>query len=52
MKEVEVYDILGRAVYTSKAEGTTHHIPVLGAEGVFIVKVKTTEDKVLNKKVR
>src|SRR5690606_13828498 len=52
MKEVEVYDILGRAVYTSKAEGQAHHIPNLGAEGVYIVKVKTTEDKVLNKKVR
>src|SRR5690606_21326582 len=41
MKEVSVYDILGRGVYTSKAEGTSHHIPALGAEGVFIVKVTT-----------
>ena len=52
MKEVSVYNILGRVVYTSKAEGQSHHIPALGVEGVFIVKVTTTEDKVLNKKVR
>src|SRR5690606_1280607 len=52
MKEVSVYDMLGRNVYTSQAEGTTHQIPNLGAEGVFIVKVTTSEDKVLNKKVR
>lgn len=52
MQEVSVYDMLGRVVYSSKAEGTAHTIPVLGADGVFIVKVTTTEDKVLNKKVR
>jgi len=52
MKEVSVYDMLGRRVYTSQAEGQTHQIPNLGSEGVYIVKVTTTEDKVLNKKVR
>src|SRR5690606_8652817 len=52
MKEVSVYDMLGRVVYTSQAQGQSHHIPALGVEGVFIVKVTTTEDKVLNKKVR
>jgi len=52
MKEVSVYDMLGRVVYTSQAQGQSHHIPALRAEGVFIVKVTTTEDKVLNKKVR
>ncbi|MFA7444872.1 MAG: choice-of-anchor Q domain-containing protein [Flavobacteriaceae bacterium] len=52
MKKVSVYDLLGRNIYTSKAEGTTHQIPALGASGVYIVKVTTTEDKVLNKKVR
>src|SRR5690606_4450361 len=52
MKEVSVYDMLGRVVYNSKTEGQSHQMPKLVAEGVFIVKVTTTEVKVLNKKDR
>ncbi|MFA7446596.1 MAG: T9SS type A sorting domain-containing protein, partial [Flavobacteriaceae bacterium] len=52
MKEVSVYDLLGRKIYASQAEGVTHHIPNIGTEGVYIVKVITTEHQILSKKVR
>jgi hypothetical protein len=52
MKQVIVYDLLGREIYTAKAEGNTHQIPSLGADSVYIVKVVTTEDEMLSKKVR
>jgi hypothetical protein len=52
LKEVWVYDLLGRILYKADAESTTHLIPALDVDGVFIVKIVTTQDKVLNKKVR
>src|SRR5690606_34889519 len=52
LKEVSVYDMLGRAVYVSQAENTSHLIPILNADGIYIVKVITTENHILNKKVR
>src|SRR5690606_20647119 len=52
LKSVQVFDLLGRAIYTASAEGTAHHIPSLGADSVYIVKVTTTDNVVLSKKVR
>jgi hypothetical protein len=52
LKSVQVFDLLGRAIYTANAEGTAHSIPSLGADSVYIVKVTTTENIVLSKKVR
>src|SRR5690606_4175842 len=46
MQQVEVFDMLGRKVYTAQAEGQTHSIEALGATGVYIVKVTTSENKV------
>src|SRR5690606_35936170 len=50
MQQVEVFDMLGRNVYTAQAEGQAHNIKALGATGVYIVKVTTSENKVLTKK--
>lgn len=52
LKSVQVFDLLGRAIYTASAEGTAHHIPSLGADSVYIVKVTTTDNVVLSKKVK
>src|SRR5690606_28135485 len=52
LKSVQVFDLLGRAIYTANAEGTAHSIPSLGADSVYIVKITTTENIVLSKKVR
>src|SRR5690606_13763892 len=52
LKEVKVYDMLGRKMYASKAQGVTHQIPDLMADGVFIVKIISTENVILNKKVK
>lgn len=52
LKTVQVFDLLGRTIYTANAQGTTHNIPSLGAESVYIVKVTTTENVVLSKKVK
>src|SRR5690606_38025550 len=49
MQQVEVFDMLGRNVYTAQAEGQAHNIKALGATGVYIVKVTTSENKVLTK---
>src|SRR5690606_19410327 len=37
MQSVSLYDMLGRTVYTSNAEGTSHLIPNFEASGVYIV---------------
>src|SRR5690606_1408732 len=52
MKDVIVYDTLGRVVYQSKAEGTNHTIPQVGATQMLIVKVTTVENQILTKKVK
>lgn len=52
LKEVLVYDLLGRKVYSSTAEGTTHQVPSLGANGIFIVKIISPQGQVLSKKVK
>ena len=52
LQNVQVFDLLGRAVYTAQAQGTAHNIPALGADSVYIVKVTTTDNVVLSKKVR
>src|SRR5690606_5323328 len=41
MKSVQVFDMLGRTVYTAPAEGTTHTIARIDATQVLIVKVTT-----------
>lgn len=51
MKEVVVYDMLGRTVYNSSAEGTSHTIEQAGANGVLIVKVLTADNQTLTRKV-
>ena len=52
MKEVTVYDTLGRVVYSSKADGNSHTIPYVGATQMLIVKVTTVDNQVLTKKVK
>lgn len=49
MKEVMVYDMLGRLIYNNQAEGTSHAISNI-ANGVLIVKVITTDNQVLTRK--
>lgn len=49
MKEVVVYDMLGRRVYNSTAEGTSHTISNI-VNGVLIVKVITTDNQTLIRK--
>src|SRR5690606_13616583 len=49
MKEVMVYDMLGRKVYNSNAEGTNHTISDI-VNGVLIVKVITTDNQTLTRK--
>lgn len=51
MKEVVMYDMLGRVVYQSKAEGNSHTIAQEGANQVLIIKVITADNQVLTKKV-
>lgn len=52
MKEVVVYDMLGRMVYSAKAEGNNHQIKGLHTDGVYIVRIVTNDNTVLNKKVQ
>ena len=52
MKSVQVFDMLGRTVYTAPAEGTTHTIARIDATQVLIVKVTTADGEVLTKKVQ
>lgn len=49
IKEVVVYDMLGRLIYNNQAEGTSHTISNI-ANGVLIVKVITTDNQVLTRK--
>lgn len=49
MKEVVVYDMLGRLIYNNQAAGTSHTISNI-ANGVLIVKVITTDNQVLTRK--
>jgi hypothetical protein len=52
MKSVQVFDMLGRTVYASVAEGTTHTIARIDANQVLIVKITTADGDVLTKKVQ
>ena len=52
MKSVQVFDMLGRTIYTAQAEGMTHTIARIDANQVLIVKVTTAEGEVLTKKVQ
>ncbi|MFA7650319.1 MAG: T9SS sorting signal type C domain-containing protein, partial [Flavobacteriaceae bacterium] len=51
MKEVTVYDVLGRVVYSDASEGNSHILPYLGANQILIVKITTNHDEVMSKKV-
>ncbi|MCK9482597.1 MAG: T9SS sorting signal type C domain-containing protein, partial [Bacteroidia bacterium] len=51
MKEVTVYDVLGRVVYSDASEGNSHILPYLGANQVLVVQVITANEEVLSKKV-
>ena len=51
LKEVVVYDMLGRVIYQSAAEGTTHSIANLNSNGVMIVKITTADGKEFSRKV-
>lgn len=51
MKEVVLYDMLGRMVYNNQADGTNHTISQIGANGVLIVKVITSDNQILTRKV-
>lgn len=52
MNEVVVYDMLGRIVYSAKPQGNNHQINGLDTNGVYIVKIITNNNIVLNKKVQ
>jgi len=52
MKEVQVFDMLGRTVYASTAEGTAHSIARIDANQVLIVKITNAEGETLTKKVQ
>lgn len=51
LKEVAVYDMLGRKVYQNKANATSHTISGIDSNGLFIIKITTSENKILTKKV-
>lgn len=51
LKDVVVYDMLGRVIYQSAAEGTTHSIANLSSNGVMIVKITTTDGQEFSRKV-
>lgn len=51
LKDVVVYDMLGRAIYQSAAEGNTHSIANLNSNGVMIVKITTTDGQEFSRKV-
>ncbi|MFA5556161.1 MAG: chitobiase/beta-hexosaminidase C-terminal domain-containing protein [Flavobacteriaceae bacterium] len=50
IKEVVVYDMLGRVVYQKQANGTSHTTSDFRANGVLVVKVITTDNQILTKK--
>ncbi|MFA5555755.1 MAG: hypothetical protein WDA29_01475 [Flavobacteriaceae bacterium] len=52
MNQVILYDMLGRTIYSSQANGNKHSIPYTGANQVLIVKIITTNNEVLSKKVK
>jgi hypothetical protein len=51
LQEVALFDILGRKIYTSHAEGNKHEVTKLTTNGVIIVKITTQEGKELVRKV-
>ena len=51
MKEVVLYDMLGRMVYNNQADGTNHTISQTGVNGVLIVKIITSDNQILTRKV-
>lgn len=51
LKDVVVYDMLGRVIYQSAAEGNTHSIANLNSNGVMIVKITTTDGQEFSRKV-
>lgn len=51
LKEVTVYDMLGRKVYQNKANATSHTISDIASNGLLIIKITTSENKILTKKV-
>lgn len=50
MKQVIVYDMLGRIIYQSQAKGNNHSFPHAGMNQLVIIKVITTTGKELTKK--
>src|SRR5690606_36925951 len=52
LQEVTLYDLLGRTIYTSQAQGNKHEVANLTASGVAIVKITTSQGKELVRKVR
>jgi hypothetical protein len=51
LKQVVVYDMLGRLIYQSQAEGNTHSFTKTSANQVLVIKVMTTAGQELTKKV-
>lgn len=51
LQHVTVFDILGRNIYTSQAQGNKHEVSKLTTNGIVIVKITTPEGKELVKKV-
>ncbi len=50
MKQVIVYDMLGRIIYQSQAKGNNHSFPHAGMNQLVIIKIITTTGKELTKK--
>lgn len=51
LREVTLFDILGRTTYTSQAEGNQHKVTKPTTNGVVIIKIMTLEGKELVRKV-
>lgn len=51
LKDVVVYDMLGRVIYQSAAEGNSHVITNLDSNAVMIVKITTTDGQEFSRKV-
>src|SRR5690606_1974595 len=51
LQKIALFDLLGRTIYTSEAQGNKHEVTKLAVNGVVIVKIITQEGKEMVKKV-
>jgi hypothetical protein len=51
MKKIAVYDVLGKLIYQSHANGNHHKITGLSTNQVYLIKITTNDEAELTKKV-